>query len=119
MVMLEKKVGAILIPKLRAILLKEADNNMHDGHVFGGCMMERARDIGLIPQEQLAEKERTAEDMVFGSRFSKQIMLVFVGRHCASSLQMLQIAMTWSIISFLLFYYEPLALLGDQLSACY
>jgi hypothetical protein len=36
MVMLEKKVGAILIPKLRAILLKEADNNMHDGHVFGG-----------------------------------------------------------------------------------
>jgi hypothetical protein len=76
---------------------------VHDGHVFGGCMMERARDIGLIPQEQLAEKE----------------MLVFVGRHWASSLQMLQTAMTWSIISFLLFYYEPLALLGGQLSACY
>jgi hypothetical protein len=28
-------------------------------------MMERARDIGLIPQEQLAEKERTAEDGVW------------------------------------------------------
>jgi hypothetical protein len=54
-----------MIPKLRAILLKEADNNMHDGHVFGGCMMERARDIGLIPQEQLAEKERMAEDGVW------------------------------------------------------
>jgi hypothetical protein len=57
--------------------------------------------------------------MEFGSKFSKQIMLVFVERHWASSLQMLQTAMTWSIISFLLFYYEPLALLGGQLSACY
>ena len=65
MVMLEKKLGVVLVQKLRAILLKEADNNQHDGYVFGHRMMAKAREIGFIPQEQIAEKENTAEDGVF------------------------------------------------------
>jgi hypothetical protein len=65
MVMLEKKVGTVLIPKLHTILLKEADNNFHDGVMFGGCMLNHVREIGLIPQEQLAEKDCTAEDGVW------------------------------------------------------
>lgn len=65
MVMLEKKMGVALIPKLRAILLKEADGNMLDGHVFGGRALTHARDIGFIPEEQLAEKQKTAEDGVW------------------------------------------------------
>ena len=47
MVMLEKKMGVVLIPKLRAILLKEADNNFHDGEMFGGRMLEHVRSIGF------------------------------------------------------------------------
>lgn len=62
MVMLEKKAGVALIPKLRAILLKEADGNMLDGHVFGGRALTHARECGLIPEEQLADKEKTADD---------------------------------------------------------
>ena len=65
MVMLEKKMGVVLIPKLRAILLKEADNNFHDGEMFGGRMLEHVRSIGFIPQEQLAERGNTAEDGVW------------------------------------------------------
>jgi hypothetical protein len=64
-VMLEKKVGVVLIPKLRAILLKEADHNAHDGFIFGNLMLNHARDCGLIPEEQLAEKAKTAEDGVW------------------------------------------------------
>lgn len=56
MVMLEKKLGVALISKLRAIILKEADGNMMDGHIFGGKVLTHARDCGLIPEEQLAEK---------------------------------------------------------------
>ena len=56
MVMIEKKMGCALVGKLRAILLKEADGNFHSGVIFGGRMMERARSIGFIPKEQLAEK---------------------------------------------------------------
>jgi hypothetical protein len=36
MVMLEKKIGCALVGKLRAILLKEADDNFHSGVMFGG-----------------------------------------------------------------------------------
>lgn len=42
MVMLEKKLGVVLIPKLRAILLKEADHNAHDGFIFGNLMLNHA-----------------------------------------------------------------------------
>jgi hypothetical protein len=62
MVMLEKKLGVRLIPKLRAILLKEADHNCHDGFIFGNLMLNHAREIGLIPEEQLADKDKTSED---------------------------------------------------------
>jgi hypothetical protein len=65
MVMLEKKPGVRLIPKLRAILLKEADHNLHDGFVFGSLMLDHARENGLVPEEQLAEKAKTAEDGVW------------------------------------------------------
>jgi hypothetical protein len=65
MVMLEKKLGVVLIPKLRAILLKEADGNSLDGHVFGGRALTHARECGLIPEEQFAEKEKTSDDGVF------------------------------------------------------
>lgn len=64
MVMLEKQLGVILIPKLRAILLKEADNNFHDGVMFGSRMLPHAREIGLIPEEQIADTGKTAEDGV-------------------------------------------------------
>jgi hypothetical protein len=64
MVMLEKKLGVALTPKLRAILLKEADGNMLDGHVFGGRALAHARAIGFIPEEKLAEKQKMAEDGV-------------------------------------------------------
>jgi hypothetical protein len=63
--MLEKKPGVRLIPKLRAILLKEADHNLHDGFVFGSLMLDHARENGLVPEEQLAEKAKTAEDGVW------------------------------------------------------
>lgn len=65
MVMLEKKMGCALVGKLRAILLKEADDNFHSGVIFGGRMMDRAREIGFIPEEQMAERHRTAEDGAF------------------------------------------------------
>ncbi|KAL3772520.1 hypothetical protein ACHAWO_002522 [Cyclotella atomus] len=65
MVMLEKKLSVRLIPKLRAILLKEADHNLHDGFVFGSLMLDHARENGLVPEEQLAEKAKTAEDGVW------------------------------------------------------
>ena len=65
MVMIEKKMGCALVGKLRAILLKEADDNFHSGVMFGGRLMERARTIGFIPEEQMAEKQCTAEDGAF------------------------------------------------------
>ena len=64
MVMLEKNMGVLLIPKLRAIILREADNNLHDGFIFNGRMLTHAKEIGFIPQEQLAEKDKTSEDGV-------------------------------------------------------
>jgi hypothetical protein len=65
MVMLEKKIGCALVGKLRAILLKEADDNFHSGVMFGGRMMDRAQEIGFIPEEQMAERQCTVEDCVF------------------------------------------------------
>ena len=42
-VMLEKIAGLALVSKLRAILLMEADFNMHNKLIFGKRMLERAR----------------------------------------------------------------------------
>jgi len=80
MVMIEKKLGCALVGKLRAILLKEADDNFHSGVIFGGRMMERARSIGLIPEEQMAKKQCTAEDGVFQKIYTTTIPA------CAASL---------------------------------
>ena len=56
-VLLEKVAGVALVHKLRAILLMEGDYNMHNRLIFGSRMMECAREAGLIPNEQFAEKE--------------------------------------------------------------
>jgi hypothetical protein len=65
MVMIEKKLGVCLVDSLYAILLRKADKNFHSAIMFGGRLMERAQMIGFIPEEQLAEKQCTAEDGAF------------------------------------------------------
>ena len=62
---MEKVAGIALVNKLRAILLMEADFNMHNRFVFGDRMMELARSEGLIPDEQFAEKQSDGQDGVF------------------------------------------------------
>jgi hypothetical protein len=49
--MLEKKKGLILVDKLRAILLMEADFNYANKTVFGQRMMFFAEDRGLVAEE--------------------------------------------------------------------
>lgn len=61
-VMLEKEAGVILVEKLRAILLMEADFNMGNKLIYGVRMMSHARKVGVIPQEHFAEKEKTAQE---------------------------------------------------------
>ena len=51
LVMLEKKAGLILVTKLRAILLMEADFNFTNKEIFGRRMMWLAEDRQLIPEE--------------------------------------------------------------------
>ena len=48
--MLEKVAGLALVNKLRAILLMEADFNMHNKIIFGRRMLDAARDAGMIPE---------------------------------------------------------------------
>jgi hypothetical protein len=50
-VMLEKKKGIILVDKLHAILLIEADFNYANKTVFGQRMMFFAEDRGLVAEE--------------------------------------------------------------------
>ena len=64
-VMLEKIAGLALVSKLRAILLMEADFNMHNKLYFGKRMLDRARDQGIIPGEQYSDKQSTADDGTF------------------------------------------------------
>lgn len=61
-VMLEKEAGVFLVNKLRAILLMEADFNMINKLIYGVRMMPHARSHSVIPQEQFAEKGKTAQD---------------------------------------------------------
>jgi hypothetical protein len=49
--MLEKKQGVILVNKLCAILLMEADFNYANKTIFGQCMMFFAKDRGLVAEE--------------------------------------------------------------------
>jgi hypothetical protein len=64
--MLEKIAGIALVNKLRAILLMEADFNMHNRIIFGNRMIQRAREEGLIPPEIFSTEGTTAEDGCFG-----------------------------------------------------
>ena len=64
-VMLEKVAGVALVNKLRAILLMEADFNMHNKLIFGSRMLDQARKNGIIPEEHFVEKQSTAEDGKF------------------------------------------------------
>ena len=54
----------ILVTKLRAILLMEADFNFHNKLIFGTRMLELARKHGLVQEEIYSEKGRTAEDAI-------------------------------------------------------
>eukprot|EP00956_Cyclotella_meneghiniana_P021783 scaffold40187_cov45-Cyclotella_meneghiniana.AAC.1 len=67
-VLLEKIAGLALVNKLRAILLFEADSNMFNRLIFGDRMMELAREYGMIPQEQYAEKQSDGQDGTFVKR---------------------------------------------------
>ena len=64
-VLLEKVAGVALVNKLRAIILMEADFNMHNKIIFGNRMLAEARAAGIIPEEHFAEKQSTAEDGKF------------------------------------------------------
>jgi hypothetical protein len=64
--MLEKIADIALVNKLRAILLMEADFNMHNRIIFGNRMIHKAREEGLIPPEIFSTEGATAEDGSFG-----------------------------------------------------
>jgi hypothetical protein len=61
-VLLEKIFGSILINKLRAICLVEADYNWLMKLIFAKRMMENARAKGLIPAEQFAKAGTRCQD---------------------------------------------------------
>ena len=48
-----------------AILLMEADFNFHNKLIFGKRMVNAARSEGIIPSEQYADKQNTADDGSF------------------------------------------------------
>ena len=60
--LLKKTFGSILITKLRAICLLEADYNWLMKLIFAKRMMENARAKGIIPQEQFAKAGSRAQD---------------------------------------------------------
>ena len=61
-VMLKKVAGIALVNKLRAILLMEADFNMHNRIIFGSRAINAARERGEIPPEIFSTEGCTAED---------------------------------------------------------
>ena len=75
-VMLKKIAGIALVNKLRAILLMEADFNFHNKLIFGKRMVDAARSGGIIPAEQYADKQSTADggsfDKILESDISRQ-----------------------------------------------
>ena len=58
--MLIKIAGLALVNKLRAVLLMEADFNMHNKVVFGKRMLDAVRAKGVIPDEHYSNKGKTA-----------------------------------------------------------
>ena len=63
--MLKQIAGILLVNKLRAILVMEADFNFHNKLIFGKRMVDVARSEGIIPAEQYADKQSTADDGSF------------------------------------------------------
>ena len=59
--------------KLRAILLMEADFNFHKKLILGKRMVDTAQSEGLIPSEQYAIKESTANDGTFDKVMENEI----------------------------------------------
>jgi hypothetical protein len=57
-----KMFGVLLISKLRAILLMEADFNAMNKEVYGVRMLDKAQRYKLIPEEIFSEQNCTAED---------------------------------------------------------
>ena len=64
-IIIEKIAGLALLNKLRAILLMESDFNFHKKLILVKRMVDTARSKGLIPAEQYAIKEITANDGTF------------------------------------------------------
>eukprot|EP00804_Cyclotella_cryptica_P018896 CCRYP_006429-RA/>CCRYP_006429-RA protein AED:0.69 eAED:0.69 QI:0/-1/0/1/-1/0/1/0/365 len=60
--MLEKQPGVLLISKLRAILLMEADFNAANKILFGNRMLNQIRQYKLMPEEIFSERQRIADD---------------------------------------------------------
>jgi hypothetical protein len=61
-VMLEKTLGVMLVLKLRAILLMEADFNSTNKIVYGDRMMQNVRKYNQMPEESFSKKNRTADN---------------------------------------------------------
>ena len=61
-VLLEKIAGVALVNKLRAILLFEADSNMFNRLLLSNRPMELAREHGIIPPKQYAERQSDGQD---------------------------------------------------------
>jgi hypothetical protein len=72
-VMLEKIAGIALVNKLRAILLMEADFNMHNRIIFGSRMIQKACEEGTIPEELFSSEGTTAEDGTFQKKMTCDI----------------------------------------------
>ena len=74
MVMLEKTPGVILVDKLRAILLMEADFNFANKLILGIRMMEQAEDLGLTCPETLgSRKHHDAKELALNRRLLTDI----------------------------------------------
>ena len=62
-VMLEKKVGSIIVDKLRAILLMEADFNMVNKMMVGHRMIRKAEQHGTLPSDNTGEDAVNVQQM--------------------------------------------------------
>jgi hypothetical protein len=60
-VMLEKTAGVLLVEKMRAILLMEADFNFMNKVIYGDRMLSNARRYGYMAEEILSKRGRTAK----------------------------------------------------------
>jgi len=62
LIMLDKKFSVMLVSKLRAILLMEADFNAMNKEVYGVWMMDNACKYKLILEEIISKQNFTAND---------------------------------------------------------